>query len=90
MTREAGVSAASRRRCRFRCSGFAVGWVEPFKTYGRGVGALDGVFEIALSELEGKRFLSQQRTPADRHSLIAHLQTEDSGMARDVAALIVP
>lgn len=47
-------------------------------------------FEVALSDLEGKRFLSQQRTPADRHSLIAHLQAEDSGMARDVAGLIVP
>lgn len=47
-------------------------------------------FEIELRDLEGKRFLSQQRTPADRHSLIAHLQAEDSGMARDVAALIVP
>ena len=47
-------------------------------------------FEIALSDLQGKRFLSQQRTPADRHSLVAHLQAEDSGMARDVAALIVP
>ncbi|RYF79609.1 MAG: FMN-binding negative transcriptional regulator [Comamonadaceae bacterium] len=47
-------------------------------------------FEIALSDLQGKRFLSQQRTPADRQSLVAHLQAEDSGMARDVAGLIVP
>lgn len=47
-------------------------------------------FEIALTALEGKRFLSQQRTPADRLSLISHLQAEGSGMARDVAGLIEP
>ena len=47
-------------------------------------------FEIELSALEGKRFLSQQRTEADRHSLVEHLQREPSGMARDVARLIVP
>lgn len=46
-------------------------------------------FEIRLSGLTGKRFLSQQRTAADRQSLIAHLKTEDRGMARDVAALLV-
>lgn len=55
----------------------------------RSAGHLRG-FEITLSALAGKRFLSQQRTPADRQSLVAHLQAEDSGMARDVAALIVP
>lgn len=47
-------------------------------------------FEIELSALEGKRFLSQQRTEADRHSLVEHLQREPSGMAQDVARLIVP
>lgn len=47
-------------------------------------------FEIEITALEGKRFLSQQRTEADRRSLIAHLEREPSGMARDVARLIVP
>lgn len=47
-------------------------------------------FEIEVTALQGKRFLSQQRTEADRHSLIEHLAREPSGMARDVAQLITP
>ncbi|BEP95026.1 FMN-binding negative transcriptional regulator [Acidovorax sp. A79] len=47
-------------------------------------------FEIEVTRLEGKRFLSQQRTPADRSSLVAHLALERQGAAHDVAALIVP
>ncbi|KRC24412.1 FMN-binding negative transcriptional regulator [Acidovorax sp. Root217] len=47
-------------------------------------------FEIEITALEGKRFLSQQRTEADRRSLVEHLERELSGMARDVARLIVP
>lgn len=47
-------------------------------------------FEIEITALEGKRFLSQQRTEADRRSLIDHLAREPSGMARDVARLITP
>lgn len=47
-------------------------------------------FEIEITALQGKRFLSQQRTEADRRSLIEHLEREPSGMARDVARLIAP
>lgn len=47
-------------------------------------------FEIEITALDGKRFLSQQRTEADRRNLVAHLECEPSGMARDVARLIVP
>jgi transcriptional regulator len=47
-------------------------------------------FEIELTDLVGKRFLSQQRTEADRHSLVAHLAREPSGAARDLAGLIRP
>lgn len=47
-------------------------------------------FEIEILDLSGKRFLSQQRTEADRRSLVRHLEREPSGMARDLAALIVP
>lgn len=47
-------------------------------------------FEIMVERLEGKRFLSQQRTEADRRSVVEHLAREASGAARDVAALIVP
>lgn len=46
-------------------------------------------FEIDLHAIEGKRFLSQQRTPADRASLIAHLR-QRGGAAADVAELIEP
>jgi transcriptional regulator len=45
-------------------------------------------FEINISELVGKKFLSQQRTPADRASLVQHLALEPKGAARDVANLI--
>lgn len=47
-------------------------------------------FEIEVTALQGKRFLSQQRTEADRRSLVEHLVREPSGMAHDVARLIVP
>lgn len=46
--------------------------------------------EIDVEQLAGKRFLSQQRTEADRRSLVAHLAQELSGAARDVSALIPP
>lgn len=47
-------------------------------------------FEIDIDHLAGKRFLSQQRTEADRQSLVRHLALERSGTARDVAGLIAP
>lgn len=47
-------------------------------------------FEIDIEHLSGKRFLSQQRTPEDRHSLVKHLLLEPAGAARDVGAMIVP
>jgi transcriptional regulator len=47
-------------------------------------------FEIDIAHLSGKRFLSQQRTPDDRRSLVEHLLLEPAGAARDVAAMIVP
>ncbi|MDM0020197.1 FMN-binding negative transcriptional regulator [Variovorax saccharolyticus] len=47
-------------------------------------------FEIDVEQLAGKRFLSQQRTQADRHSLIRHLSLERAGSARELASLIVP
>ena len=47
-------------------------------------------FEMEVTALEGKRFLSQQRTEADRRSLVEHLEREPCGMARDVARWIVP
>lgn len=47
-------------------------------------------FEIEILELTGKRFLSQQRTPADRRSVVAHLSAEASGAARELAGLIPP
>ncbi|MBV7542358.1 FMN-binding negative transcriptional regulator [Acidovorax sp. sic0104] len=47
-------------------------------------------FEITVDRLVGKRFLSQQRTEADRRSVVAHLLQEPAGAARDVAGLIVP
>lgn len=47
-------------------------------------------FEIEMLELTGKRFLSQQRTPADRRSVVAHLSQEASGAARELAGLIPP
>jgi transcriptional regulator len=47
-------------------------------------------FEIDIVEMIGKRFLSQQRTEADRLSLIRHLALEESPSAKAVAALIKP
>ncbi|CAN7208389.1 FMN-binding negative transcriptional regulator [Acidovorax sp. Leaf78] len=47
-------------------------------------------FEVTVDRLVGKRFLSQQRTEADRRSVIAHLLQEPGGAASDVARLIVP
>ncbi|MGJ7567491.1 FMN-binding negative transcriptional regulator [Variovorax sp. GB1R11] len=49
-----------------------------------------GGFEIEIHALTGKRFLSQQRTEADRRSVIAHLQREASPLAHALAALIQP
>ncbi|MBN8754137.1 MULTISPECIES: FMN-binding negative transcriptional regulator [Variovorax] len=49
-----------------------------------------GGFEIEIRTLAGKRFLSQQRTEADRRSLIEHLGREASPSARALAALIRP
>lgn len=47
-------------------------------------------FEIEIAEIAGKRFLSQQRTEADRRSVIEHLSQEPRGMARDLASWIEP
>lgn len=47
-------------------------------------------FEVDIVERVGKRFLSQQRTEADRQSIVRHLAGEASGAARDLAALIEP
>ena len=47
-------------------------------------------FEIEILDLTGKRFLSQQRTPADRCSVVAHLSHAASGAARELAGLIPP
>lgn len=45
-------------------------------------------WEMTLDDLFGRRFLSQQRTPADRASLVRHLRAEPAGMAHDLADLI--
>ena len=47
-------------------------------------------FEIEIQALTGKKFLSQQRTEADRESLVNHLSREASLSARAVATLITP
>jgi transcriptional regulator len=44
--------------------------------------------EIRITRLEGKRFLSQQRTPADRESIVRHLRDEPRRSASDLAAEI--
>lgn len=49
-----------------------------------------GGFEIEIQALTGKRFLSQQRTEADRLSVIEHLGREASPSAHALAALIKP
>lgn len=47
-------------------------------------------FTIEIDDLVCKRFMSQQRTEADRRSLIEHLAREESPGARAVASLIRP
>lgn len=47
-------------------------------------------FEIEVQSLTGKRFLSQQRTEADRRSVIANLEREPLPTAHALAKLIVP
>ena len=47
-------------------------------------------FEMDIDKLCGKRFLSQQRTEADRHSLIRHLALDSGPGASAVAKLIKP
>ncbi|MGJ7525996.1 FMN-binding negative transcriptional regulator [Variovorax sp. GB1P17] len=47
-------------------------------------------FEIEIRSLTGKRFLSQQRTEADRRSVIENLEREASPTAHALAKLIVP
>jgi transcriptional regulator len=49
-----------------------------------------GGFEIESRALSGKRFLSQQRTEADRRSVVANLRREASPSAQALAALIKP
>lgn len=41
--------------------------------------------EMSIKKIEGKRFLSQHGSPADRESLIEHLRAEPRGSASDVA-----
>lgn len=45
-------------------------------------------FEIDISAIIGKKFLSQQRTQADRESVIRHLRGEKNESSRVVSALI--
>jgi transcriptional regulator len=47
-------------------------------------------FEIEIQALTGKRFLSQQRTDADRESLVRNLEQDASPAARAVAGLLRP
>lgn len=47
-------------------------------------------FEIDITQLDGKRFLSQQRTPADRESIVRHLNERGDGPSQALAALIQP
>lgn len=47
-------------------------------------------FEIEVQELTGKRFLSQQRTEADRESLARNLAVESSLSAQAVGRLLKP
>ena len=44
--------------------------------------------EIKIARVEGKRFLSQQRTPADRENIVRHLRVEYRESAKDVARQI--
>lgn len=54
---------------------------------GEAVARLVG-WELDVEEMAGRRFLSQQRTPADRASIVRHLRAETTGTAHDLAALI--
>jgi transcriptional regulator len=47
-------------------------------------------FEIGVIELVGRSMLSQQRTVADRQSLISHLALEPLASARELGAFITP
>ena len=47
-------------------------------------------FEIEIRNLVGKKFLSQQRTEADRSSLVSNLMLNPSPGSRAIAALIKP
>lgn len=47
-------------------------------------------FEIQIEGLTGKRFLPQQRTEADRESLVRNLEQDASPAARAVAGLLRP
>ncbi|WP_321845038.1 FMN-binding negative transcriptional regulator [Paraburkholderia bannensis] len=45
-------------------------------------------FEIVISKVSGKRFLSQQRTEADRRSVAQNLTRSNSASAQELASLI--
>lgn len=45
-------------------------------------------FEIAITGIRGKRFLSQQRTEADRRSIVQQLGQSGAGSAQELATLI--
>lgn len=47
-------------------------------------------FEIEITKISGKRFLTQQRTEADRISVAQHLRHTHTPSAQEVAALIQP
>ncbi|HAX21967.1 MAG TPA: transcriptional regulator [Hydrogenophaga sp.] len=47
-------------------------------------------FEIEIRDLVGKKFLSQQRTEADRSSLVSNLMLDPSPGSRAIASLIKP
>ena len=47
-------------------------------------------FEIDISDLRGKKFLSQQRTTEDRHSLARYLTQDPQAGAAAIARLITP
>lgn len=47
-------------------------------------------FEIEIRQVVGKKFLSQQRTEADRSSLVSNLMLDRSPGSRAVASLIKP
>ncbi|WP_114792594.1 FMN-binding negative transcriptional regulator [Niabella yanshanensis] len=53
-------------------------------------GMLKGIvaFELEVTELQGQKKLSQNKTAAERQRIIEQLQHSDSGVARDIAAYI--